>query len=43
VAIDTRLLAVARRAEPWIGARLVGMTREEAGAVKAGEAYVIEG
>jgi hypothetical protein len=40
--IDAGLLAVAGRTEPRVGARLVGMTREEPGAVEARQAGIVE-
>jgi hypothetical protein len=42
VAIDARAFGVARRAEPGIGTRLVGMARSETSAVKPGELYLVE-
>ncbi len=43
VAVDAGGLGVAGRAEPRIGARLLGVTGFEAGAMKAREAHVAEG
>src|SRR4051812_28408750 len=42
VAVDARRFAVAGGAEPGIGPPLVGMARFEAGAMKPGEAHVVE-